>query len=53
MKKIIKKWGNCIVITFNPEEAKIYDLEVGDVINFNLKHTEKEDLENIKTGNKS
>ena len=32
MKKKIKKWGNSLVITFDPEDISIYGLVEGDVI---------------------
>jgi antitoxin component of MazEF toxin-antitoxin module len=32
MKKRLKKWGNSFVLVFTPDEAKIYGLVVGDVI---------------------
>lgn len=32
MKKIIKKWGDSIVIRFSPEEVRIFNLKEGDVI---------------------
>jgi antitoxin component of MazEF toxin-antitoxin module len=41
MKKIIKQWGNSLVIRFNPEEVKTYDLHEGDIL-------ELEDLVKIK-----
>ena len=35
MKKVIKKIGTSIGVIFNKEEAKIYDLEVGDIVDLN------------------
>lgn len=32
MKKIIKKYGNSLVLVFDVEDVKIYDLKEGDVI---------------------
>lgn len=32
MKKIVKKWGDSIIIRFSPEETKIFDLKEGDII---------------------
>ena len=32
MKKILKKYGNTIVIRFSPEELKIQDWKEGDVL---------------------
>jgi len=34
MRKMIKKWGNSLVITFNSEEVKVYDLKEGDFLDF-------------------
>jgi hypothetical protein len=32
MKKLIKGWGNSLVIVFNSEEVKIHKLKVGDIL---------------------
>ena len=48
MRKIFKKFGNSIVIVFTKEEVAIYDIEVGDIVNFNLKHLSKKELEDFK-----
>ena len=32
MKKIVKKWSNSLIILFDSEDAKIYGIEEGDVI---------------------
>jgi antitoxin component of MazEF toxin-antitoxin module len=32
MKKLVKKWGNSLVVVFSSEEAKIHDLKAGDVL---------------------
>ncbi len=32
MKKIIKRWGDSLVIVFDKEDCKIYELKEGDVI---------------------
>lgn len=32
MKKQLKEWGNSLVITFSPEEQRIYGLKEGDII---------------------
>ena len=37
MKKIIKKWGDSFVVTLDPEDMKIYDFELGDVIDIEIK----------------
>lgn len=36
MKKIIKKYGSAHVIRLTPEELKIYDLQVDDVIDMTI-----------------
>ena len=33
LKKIIKKYGDSLVILFNKEDVKIYNLKEGDIIN--------------------
>jgi antitoxin component of MazEF toxin-antitoxin module len=37
MKKIIKKYGNSVVVLFDKEDQKIYNLKEGDVIEFEIK----------------
>ncbi len=32
MKKIIKKWGDSLIIRFSPEDLKIYNLKEGDIV---------------------
>ena len=32
MKKIVKKYGNTLVINFDPEDLKIYNIEEGDIL---------------------
>lgn len=32
MKKIVKKYSNSLVILIDPEDAKIYGIEEGDII---------------------
>lgn len=36
MKKIIKKYGNSLVILLNNEDCQIYDLRVGDVVDIEI-----------------
>ena len=36
MKKIIKAYGTSTIITLSPEDLKIYDLKVGDVVEVHL-----------------
>ncbi len=43
VKKIIKKYGNTFVITFTPEERLIFNLEVGEVVEFNIKKIYREE----------
>ena len=32
LKKPLKKWGNSLIISFTKEEAKLYGLDIGKVI---------------------
>lgn len=41
MKKQIKKWGNSLVITFNPEDSRIHNLTEGKIINVYLSDNEE------------
>jgi len=36
MKKIIKTYGNAVIIKFSPEEQKIYHLKEGDIIDITI-----------------
>jgi hypothetical protein len=36
MKKIIKQYGNSLVIILNKEDLEIYKLKVGDIIDIEL-----------------
>lgn len=36
MKKIIKRWGDSKILVLDAEDCKIYDLEVGDVVEIEL-----------------
>ena len=36
MKKIIKKYGNSLVIVFDKEDIKIYKLKVEDIIDIEI-----------------
>lgn len=47
MKKIIKKYGNSLVIIFNSEDSKIYNLKEGDIINLEIS---KQNLIKMKGG---
>lgn len=37
MKKLIKQFGNSLIITFDKEDKKIYNLEVEDIIEIEIK----------------
>ena len=41
MKKIIKAYGASTIITLSPEDLKIYELKVGDVVEIHLRKVEK------------
>lgn len=45
MKKLVRKYGSSLVITFNNEEQKIYNIKEGDFIDI-------EDIIVIKSGKK-
>jgi len=50
MKKVMKKYGNSLVIHFTLEERTIHDLNEGDIIEFRIKHiTKKESVEDTKS----
>ena len=36
MRKIIKKYGEAVVIRFSPEEMKTYNLEIGDILEMTI-----------------
>ena len=36
MKKIIKKFGGSFIIRITPEEMKVYDLSLGDIIDVEI-----------------
>ena len=33
MKKMVKKWGNCFIITFSPDECNLWGIKIGSIIN--------------------
>lgn len=37
MKKLIKRWGNSLVIVFDSEEVKVHKLKAGDILNLSDK----------------
>lgn len=41
MKKIIKAYGNTLVITFTREEQEVYDISEGDIFDVELSPLEK------------
>lgn len=41
MEKIIKKYGNALIIRFDKEDVKIYDLNEGDILNIELEKIKK------------
>ena len=41
MKKILKKWGNSLVIVLTPEDAKVYDIQEGDFIELTITKIKK------------
>ena len=34
MKKKIKEWGNSAVLVFTKEDLDLYDIDIGDIIEF-------------------
>ena len=44
MKKIIKKYGDSAVILLNPEDLKIYELKIGDVVDIELVKVKKDKI---------
>lgn len=49
MKKFIKKMGNSLIITIDREDADIYDLDVGDIVDIEIMKIKKEDMINDKS----
>lgn len=45
MRKIIKKWGNNLVIVFTKEDTECFELKRGDVIAFEFMKQELIDAE--------
>ena len=45
MKKIIKKTGNSLCIIINSEDAKIYELKEGDVVEIAIRKDRQEHAE--------
>ena len=43
MKKIIKAYGKSTIITLSPEDLKIYELEIGDIVEIHLIKVEKQE----------
>jgi hypothetical protein len=49
MKKIIKKYGDSLVLIFTKEDRDVYDIKVGNIVlidenQFQMKSKSKEDL---------
>ena len=45
MKKLIKKYGNSMVIVFSTEELKIIGLKKGDIIDMTINNIETREAE--------
>lgn len=43
MKKIIKKYGDSAVITLTPEDLKIYELKIGDIVEIVMRKAKMEE----------
>jgi hypothetical protein len=43
MKKIVKKWGTSFVLILSPEDAKIYHLDVDDIVDIKLRKVKNTD----------
>ena len=41
MKKILKNYGNTLVVVFNKEDQKIYNIKEGDIIDLSDMTVEK------------
>ncbi len=41
MKKIIKKWGDSLIISLTSEDARIYNLKKGDVVDIEIAKVRK------------
>jgi len=48
MKKILKKWGNSLVITFSKEEVSINELNEGDILDLDDMIIEKKLKKEVK-----
>ena len=48
LKKIIKKYGNTLIINFNNEDKKIYNINENDIITINDMEIEKPKREELK-----
>ena len=33
IKKVVKKWGRCFIVSFTPDECKIWGIKEGTIIN--------------------
>lgn len=41
MKKIVKKYGDTLIISFTKDEARVYDIKEGDVLDLDDILTQK------------
>jgi len=41
IKKIIQKWGNCLVTVWDKTDRKIHDLDEGDIVELDVVDVEK------------
>jgi len=41
MLKEVKKWGNTLLVSFTPEERRVYDLQDGAVIDLEIKSVQQ------------
>ena len=45
LKKIVKKYGNSLVLVLSPDEVKIIDLKEGDIVEIGIKNIETKEPE--------
>ena len=51
MEKIVKKYGDAWVITFDPEDRKINEIEEGDILELTITKIHKNKKEDTKKEN--
>lgn len=49
MRKTIKKWGDSLVVVFNSEERKVYDIEQGDIVDIEMNLIKRTKVKNGNT----